>query len=77
MRGVDEDDLEFVGSERRGGATCAVFRGCGHWDGDDKLKAFNRSSLEMRLRNLQAGGHPYDDTYVALVGWPDEVAAPA
>ena len=38
---------------------------------------FTRASLEVRLKNLRASGHPAPVTAAALAGWPDTKAAEA
>lgn len=62
-----EDDLVFHRYEMRGSRMCAIL--VSRISGQEI--AFDQSSLEERVRNLQAAGDPHEQTSAALAGFPE------
>ncbi len=68
------ETVTFVGYKQICDYTVAEFRPLfPRFDGNGHIKetfVINRSSCEMRLKNLKKGGYSHDQTALALEQWP-------
>ena len=70
---VRSESDEFIGYKKISGYIVAEFRSlCHFFDEDGQVHTFvlNKSSCESRLKNLQMGGYPHNQTSIALERWP-------
>jgi len=65
-----DEGMVFIGYERREDNLVAKFE-TGY--PQRPITVFAKSDLEIRLRNLQEGGWPCDQTEMALRGWPASI----